>query len=297
MQLFKYLTIDTLEKVISGSIRFTQPGAFNDPFEMLPELHIPESFGDKDINFQFSVLDPRRDPPVGELVVDFESDYCNDIHSRKILADLNQTIGILCLTRNPDSLLMWSHYANEYSGAVIEFDGEHEFFQGSFDMDYRENRPKKDISSYLVEDGAIPIAELCVKPKDWEYEKEVRIVRNLSDCKKIADTEKLPIYVMNVPQETIKGITLGERTTVEEQRKIWNLVKNTNITLSLAAIANWGYEFRNEPIKFNVPVSEMNPMISPRTAHIFSGDSGILGEIAKWSIEQNPHSETVNDTV
>ena len=297
MQLFKYLTIEILEKVLAGSIRLTQPGAFNDPFEMLPELHIPESFGYKDISFKFSVLAPKREPAVGELEVDFESNHCNDIHSRKILSELNTTIGILCLSRNPDSLLMWSHYADEYSGAVIEFDGEHEFFQGSFDIDYRENRPKKDISSYLVDDGAIPIAELCVKPKDWEYEKEVRIVRNLSDCKQVADTDRLPIYVMDVPKDAIKGITLGERTPVEEQKEIWNLVKNTNITLSLAAISNWGYEFRNEIIKFNVPLSEMNPIISPRTAHIFLDDGGVLGEIARWSIEQHPHSETVNDTV
>jgi hypothetical protein len=35
MALYKYVTIDILKKIINGSIRFTQPGAFNDPFEML----------------------------------------------------------------------------------------------------------------------------------------------------------------------------------------------------------------------------------------------------------------------
>lgn len=298
MQIFKYLTIQTLEKVLAGTIRFTQPGAFNDPFELLPELHIPESFGETDIDFRFSVLAPRRDPPIGELDVGFESDHCNDINSRKILEQLNQAVGILCLTKNADSLLMWSHYANEYSGAVIEFDGEHKFFEGAFDVDYREKRPKKDISSYLIEgDGAIPIAELCVKPKDWDYEKEVRIVRKLSDCKKIAETDNLPIYVMDVPQDAIKGIILGERTPVTEQRKIWSLIKETNISLSLAAISNWGYEFRYELIKLKAPASETSPIVSPRTAHIFLNEEGALGEVAKWALKNHPHSETVNHTL
>ena len=45
MPLYKYMSFDNLMHVLRGSIRFTQPGAFNDPFEMVPELHVPESFG------------------------------------------------------------------------------------------------------------------------------------------------------------------------------------------------------------------------------------------------------------
>ena len=30
--------------------------------------------------------------------------------------------GILCLTSNPDSVVMWSHYADKHRGIVIEFD-------------------------------------------------------------------------------------------------------------------------------------------------------------------------------
>jgi len=298
MALYKYLTIETAKRVITGSIRFTQPGAFNDPFEMLPELHVPESFGDKDLNIRFSVTAGRRNPPIGELEVDFENDHCNDINSRKILASLNQSIGVLCLTQNPKSLLMWSHYADEYSGAVIEFDEDHEFFEGKFDVDYREHRPKKDVSSYLTSsDSFVPISELCVKPKEWEYENEIRLVRSLNDCNKVADNGEFPIYVMDVPADAIKSIILGERTSVEEQKEIWGLVKDTKISLSLAAISNWGYEFRHELIKSDVPLSEADPMISPRTAHIFSDVDGDLGEMARWAIKKHKMSKIVNDTV
>lgn len=297
MPLYKYLTTENALRVLDGTVRFTQPGAFNDPFEMVPELYVPEDFESKDISISFDVYAPRRQPSVGELAVDFVSEHCNDINSRNILSSLNQSIGILCLSKNESSLLMWSHYAGEYSGAVIEFDEGHEFFKGLFDIYYREHRPKKDISSYVSSESPIPIAELCVKPKEWEYEKEYRIVRNLSDCKKVDEYNGFPVYVMDVPLDAIKSITLGERMPVENQREIWHKVKKTNISLNLAAIANRGYEFRKELIKYNQPVSEMKPLISPRTAHIFTELQNEFGEMARWMIEEHKLSDVVNHTL
>jgi hypothetical protein len=297
MSLYKYITIDTLKKIVSGSIRFTQPGAFNDPFELLPELNVPENFPKQDINIRFDVTGQRRSPPVAELEPHFQSDYCSDIYSRNIVSSLNDAIGILCLSRNNESLLMWSHYADEYSGAVIEFDDEHEFFHGQIDIDYRATRPKKDISLYLTANGAVPISELCVKSDQWKYESEVRVVRSLADCRKVSDAGRFPIYVMDIPQDCIKSIIFGERTSLNHQKEIWNLIKETNIALSLSAVANWGYEFRHEPIKFDASYLEMSPIISPRTAHIFKDESGQLGELARWTIDHHKLSAVLNITV
>ncbi|QUE76813.1 DUF2971 domain-containing protein [Stutzerimonas stutzeri] len=297
MSLYKYLTIDTLKKVIGGSIRFTQPGAFNDPFEMLPELHIPTDFLAKELQISFDVTGQRRSPPIGELNPEFKSDQCSDVNSRNIVSSLNNSIGVLCLSKNNDSLLMWSHYADEYAGAVIEFDDEHEFFQGKIEIDYRSARPIKDISAYISDGEAVPISELCTKSDQWEYESEVRLVRSLNDCKKVSDSGKFPIYVMNIPIACIRSITLGERTSIENQREVWELVKETNISLSLAAISNWGYSFRPELIKFNEPYPKFSPIISPRTAHIFKDYPGELGEISRWTIENHKLSAVANNTV
>ena len=98
---------------------------------------------------------------------------------------------------------MWSYYADAYAGAVVEFDQSHDFFRGNFQVEYRERRPKKDIRYYVSSDEPIPIAELCVKPKVWEHEAEVRVVRNLSDCRLVAETytkpQEYPVYVMGYP--------------------------------------------------------------------------------------------------
>ena len=294
MPLYKYVNFENLLKILDGSIRFTQPGAFNDPFEMVPELHVPESFGSKEISINFSLMASRRKSSMNELEVDFESDHCNDVNSRKILSSLNQSIGVLCLSRNGSSLLMWSHYADSYSGAIIEVDESHEFFDGIIEVEYRKHRPKKDITSYVENKNPVPIAELCVKPKDWEYEAEVRVIRNLLDCNCVGDNQGYPVFVMDFPMECIKSVILGERMSVDAQQKVWKKIEDTNISLYLDAISNWGYEFRRDTIK--IPGLE-SPMINPRTAHIFSDLKGPLGEIARWQIRNNKFSDMANDTL
>ncbi len=152
VSLHKYITIDILKKILAGSIRFTQPGAFNDPFEMLPELHFPEGTDSKEFNVSFDLQAQKRKPSIGEMPENFQSENCSDINSRKILQELNQSIGILCLTQKYNSLLMWAHYADEYKGAIITFNDAHEFFNGKIEIDYREQRPKKDISAYTYDE-------------------------------------------------------------------------------------------------------------------------------------------------
>jgi hypothetical protein len=297
MGLYKYVSIDTLFKILEGSIRFTQPSAFNDPFELLPEINIPQNLEKQNLDMRFDLMSPARVPPVGELPYDFKSPTCNDDTARTIRSNLDKSIGILCLSKNPRSILMWSHYAEEYAGAMIEFDKDHEFFQGVFEVDYRKNRPIKDYSFFTNSEEPIRLSELCIKPKDWEYEEEFRIARSLANCKMVDGSPKYPIYVRDLPTECIKSITFGERTSIENQIRIFDKVKNTNISLSLSAISNWGFNFRPELIKFDVPVSEQSPVISARTAHIFKELPGDLGEIARWTIKNNKFSELVNKTV
>ncbi len=121
MGLYKYISFSNLKHLLDGTIRFTQPKAFNDPFELLPEIHLID-----DINgFSLDVTAPPREGSPARLADDFESKKCNDIAARDVLNAVNDLIGILCLSRNSNSLLMWSHYADEYKGAglccVIKF--------------------------------------------------------------------------------------------------------------------------------------------------------------------------------
>jgi hypothetical protein len=105
--------------ILSSGIRFTQPGAFNDPFELLPEICVPTSQAEQEIAIAFDIRAKRRNPAVGEVGENADGYDCSDITSRHILRKLNQSIGILCMSRVADSLLMWSHYAHQYAGASL----------------------------------------------------------------------------------------------------------------------------------------------------------------------------------
>jgi hypothetical protein len=296
--LYKYVDVAGLRRILDGSIRFTQPSAFNDPFELLPEIVLPTNEPARPINVSFDILARRRSPPVAELD-HIPQNYCSsDATSRDIVRQLSVLIGILSVSRTNQSLLMWSHYADQYTGAVIEFDGSHEFFAGQIDIEYRPTRPKRDLSDYLAGEP-IPVSELCVKSDQAAHEQEVRVIRTLADCEKIDqyDQRGFQIYIRRIPLECIKGIFLGERTDVSVQREIYSRVKDTNISLTLAAVDASGYAFRHERIKFNVPASRMGPMMSPRTAHIFSNEQNVRAELARWMIDHHPLSKVVNKPI
>ncbi|KKY51482.1 hypothetical protein AAY86_18520 [Pseudomonas amygdali pv. tabaci str. ATCC 11528] len=291
MGLFKYVTADTAEKILKGSIRFTQPGAFNDPFELLPQFATDKDFADQLHNFRFCVLSPRR-KGLDRSHIRIPDEYGSDIHARKLVSAMNDQIGILCLSRNLDSLSMWGHYADEYRGAVIEFHEHHEFFNGLNSVKYQKRRPVFNITDFLGRD--IPISDLCVKSKAWEYEKEVRVVRSVNDLK-VSDVliHGHKLLTMDVPISCIKAVYMGERMAVGAQQKIWSLVKDTNIALSLAAVSNWEYSFGYDLIK--LPGALIGtPIISPRTAHVFKDEPGDLGEIAQWMLDDHPLSEFFN---
>jgi hypothetical protein len=296
--LYKYVDIAGLRRILQGCIRFTQPSAFNDPFELLPEIVMPADEPERAISISFNIRGKRRTPPVGDVQDVPDNWGTSDATSRNIVQRLNGLIGIFCLSKRNESLLMWAHYADSYAGAVVEFDGSHEIFSDQIDVEYKPLRTKKHISAYNAAHEPIPVSELCVKSDQWEYEREVRIVRRLSECEKAGqDKREFPVYVQRIPAACIKSIILGERTPVIEQREIYARAMDTDIGLLLAAVDHAGYTFRHERIKFNVPCSKISPMISPRTAHIFSELQSPLGEVARWMVNNHPLSKIVNKPV
>jgi Protein of unknown function (DUF2971) len=293
--LYKYVPMDGLRRLLDGSVRFTQPSAFNDPFELLPEIVMPIDEPRRDLPLQFDIGGPRRVPPVGDIDEIPDGYSSGDPTSRNIVHDLNKVIGILCLSKVSDSLTMWSHYAGQYSGAVVEFDAAHEFFANPIEVEYRATRPRKRLDYYHT-DQPIPLAELCVKSSQWAYEEEVRVARRLVDCEMVGeDNRGFPVYVQKLPVEAIKTITLGERSSAPVMGEIYERIKDTSIGLALAAIDMTGYGIRREIMKYPVPHSKMGPWMTPRTARMFLGTN--RDAWARAIIDAHPLSEIVNKDV
>ena len=73
------------------------------------------------LQLSFDIKAKRR--PI-DLVkfIEKSNDYECDLVSREILSLLNERVWIFCLSKNRDSLLMWAHNAENYTGGIIEFD-------------------------------------------------------------------------------------------------------------------------------------------------------------------------------
>jgi hypothetical protein len=163
MSLYKYVSaargIDILSK---GLIRFTQPGAFNDPFECRPfvqsltnELNGTIRFPSFDVEKMcetamknIAEFNLPISPKLERTVVKFFKKSFASLSGQPLKPLLDQpealrlfrdalprgidvSIGILSLAERPDSHLMWSHYSQNHTGVVIAFNERHSYFSPS----------------------------------------------------------------------------------------------------------------------------------------------------------------------
>lgn len=293
--LYKYVTYEVLCHIVDGTIRFTQPSAFNDPFELLPAIAVPKIYrGERrgEIELRIDLNAERRSNHSGMLSEVPEDCEINDGFNRDIVRELNKLIGILCLSNRYNSHLMWSHYSDSYSGAVIEFFGDHSFLSNAVNMEYSKKRPIRS-EQYYTSGEPIPISEFYTKDNCWSYEEEVRITKCLTACKKIGqDSRNYDIYVYEIPINSMKSITLGQRMSVKDRRSIYEKIKDTNVELYIAAIDHTEYSFCISKVKDDFPSSKSNPIITLHSAEMFSEDDSPIGELARETLKSHAYELT-----
>jgi hypothetical protein len=128
------------------------------------------------------------------------------------LAMMNQQLGVLSLSEVPDNLLMWSHYADQHKGIVIEFDSGHQTFSCKRKETDEFYHCRKVVYSnvrptILSNHGAVSV--LLTKAVDWSYEKEWRIMKSLKDAKIVAHNDPFPIHLLEMPSGCIKRVIFG----------------------------------------------------------------------------------------
>jgi hypothetical protein len=110
--LFKYCGEWICDFLEDPCLYLSNPGKFNDPFDMAPTLRI---------------LDKRR--AIEELDfsgprTSFSRKKAEEEFSKRIKQEIPKDWRVYCLTENPENILMWSHYAEEHTGCVIGFNSE-----------------------------------------------------------------------------------------------------------------------------------------------------------------------------
>jgi hypothetical protein len=123
-----------------------------------------------------------------------------------VVEKIADQFGVLCLTKNPKSTLMWSHYADKHKGIVLQFDKNlvDQYGQGKcFPVSYKKHFPTlKEYWACVNADDALETCKLfyCRKHEDWEYEDELRIF----------GTE--PNNEKEFPEGMLTGIIFGWKT-------------------------------------------------------------------------------------
>jgi len=147
-----------------------------------------------------------------------------EVQWEKLQQIFGQALGIFSMTEEPANTVMWSHYASQHRGVVVEFDDEHPWF-------HQQLSPEDDFRHlvrvcYIANPHPRTWRELngadlfYSKGAEWTYEKEWRIIRPLKDGAQISSG----IFCFEVPPDAVKTITFGCRATQALEVEIRALV-------------------------------------------------------------------------
>jgi len=190
LSLYKYLAYDYGAKALidNGTLKYSHFSEFNDPFDCVVSYDVEDSLeyckSRKDlikaVGDKLNYSPAERIQKKQQLLKSVEKSIIDDGFHRGLL----NPIGICCLSKVPDSILMWSHYANHHKGVVVEFDTFQDRYTELHDVEktllgypifYQDQMPK--ISVRNGQDGFLAVkSSILTKSLSWKYENEVRVL-------------------------------------------------------------------------------------------------------------------------
>jgi hypothetical protein len=251
-RLFKYTTTVAATAILTKqSLRWSSPVAFNDPFDLKYYFHGEFSWNDLRQEVLRRLREMIRSPiaPIfaagNELVERLQWFRENlsghsDEHIATVLEEgLNETFDlcerlareerdhwleernlwrVICFAERPDNLLMWSHYAEQHAGVVLEF--ETKLFEQSassqaIKVRYSDVVPTiftyQQFLGWLLGQNPFPdvsdytLAVASTKSTHWSYEQEWRLLR-------YDDPPKFGNYsCFEYPSDALVGVYFGCR--------------------------------------------------------------------------------------
>lgn len=261
---------ERIEFLDNVSLRFTPPMDLNDPLECRPNVKFknPDDYIEQIIKRnlektpsilmkKYPHLTHAEAVKVAKFVEkETRQEFTQNIETEPelehsiIMENINKFIGILSLTGDPFNKSMWDRYASNGSGYTIEFDESNPFFyrRSNDRLGCGEIKPvtytDQLIEVELESSGFnIPYDLLFTKKKCWSYEKEYRMIRELS----MADQIKGNIHLYKVPYEAVSAIIIGYAATDDLINKIQQSIRSwpnaNNIKIKRVTIGANGLEY------------------------------------------------------
>ena len=169
-----------LKEIINHQIFATSPDGLNDPFEYsAPIFWNPDSLK----KYFMEVHAPEMGLSAAEAAKQYDT-FSLDTLSQKLNAGFAETregSGIICLTAVPNSIWMWSYYAQAHEGICVGFDTGILPFKAAMKVVYQNPETPVDVASILIADPSELASYISLrKAAEWEFEQEYRIPIDLT---------------------------------------------------------------------------------------------------------------------
>ena len=244
--LYRYRPINPneIDALVKGYLWFSSANDLNDPFEGCIKLKEVEQDTTMEISLNFSISRNGGTPKVEEKKFEIPNliQQSNDWYKRHFKWMLPRT-KVCCFSKSKTNELMWSHYANNHEGMVLEYDISFDLnlFQYAIPVIYHDRLP--EINFMAQKDKSI-VSVLKNKSDRWCYEQEVRIIND----NPAGAPNRVPIN-----PESLRSVIFGYRTSKEDRERIKTaLVKFPHIKYKQCRLSEDDYELIIEAASHNV---------------------------------------------
>lgn len=139
--------------------------------------------------------------------------------------------GVLCLTSNPDSVVMWSHYGDGHRGIVLEFERSWPMFaeaEALRRVEYVRERPRWDEGARhgSAAEAAQFDGVIFNKNEEWSYESELRQLFLLRGLRRAPLDDGRDGHFLPIPPQLIKSVRLGMYCKQETVRAIRSILQD-----------------------------------------------------------------------
>jgi hypothetical protein len=216
--LYKYYKFDEYTQRIfeNNEVYFQSPAKFNDPFDS--KIRIDTKATREQKKRYFRELSPIARPVFSRKQhLEMEKLIMRDKTELKKMEDwaqknhenVRKKMGIFCMSKKNDNILMWSHYADKHTGFCIGFKTDNILFSCIKRVDYDKELPCiKMYESDWKKANELIAKSLLIKAEAWKYEKEWRIVKPDG------------VGVKKYPEEALACVIFGCKISPENRKKI-----------------------------------------------------------------------------
>lgn len=232
-----------LDALRNRTLYYPSPRNFNDPFDCAPSapvlsMELCRELAERKLKSE-PRLNVKQHPELSRSqIIEY---MANDIQRSNDGGETRDWFysgyGILCLTRDPTSILMWSHYGKNHSGFALEFDYR---YAVSFNSDSSHHYPSeyKLITvpvTYTntrppfkaLKESSSPFDGFLEKASCWEYEKEERVIVENGDRSIAFDPTLISAILVGAKcsEETLDKIYCAVDSHIQNTSKVIPIYK------------------------------------------------------------------------